>query len=288
MARSQIYIVLVSMVLLVSACEKAKMRTVPRKAPDTTAAAPTTEAPVEAGTEGDVKVTETKVETVNAPLPKAPESIANLGEVADVKESSSGEKVLSAPAPVSEKTVSHKSSETKLVDDGPAGEIADACCEKPAPAPKKIVKPLPAPRPAPRKIVRQNIPVREMEQVKKDDLECRWEPTGSPAIYLRYNPSLKLVIVENLFTKKVIEFTNVKMLESDKGPLGVNSIVLVSKDMKAIAHIKHGQGKLTQERDTTYPYEALYGVVPGGPKGERSLGACWTKSEPAVVGGSNQ
>ncbi len=95
-----------------------------------------------------------------------------------------------------------------------------------------------------------------------------------------YNPQTKTVVVKHGYPEKATPYRNAKIV-AGLSPFGAEGLSLVTKNNIPIAHfIRSGAGKIQSDRYTTYPYQALFGKVPGAPQGNSEEGVCWTKSDP--------
>lgn len=263
MARARLYIVLLSLCVLSSACaKKAKMRTVPRQNAASASdgfAAPTAgpaEGPEDVAANSNPPAKNPEVASNPVPTPAAPKTRL------DDSDSGARVRVAAAPTPPRE----------NLTETG-NGEIR-------RPAPVVVTRPRRvAPAPAPR--VREEVRVQQFELEAAEELHCRWEPTAKPMTYLKYDPVTKTAYVQHGWPQVWNKYTQVRLV-TGLPPYGNTGLSLVAKNGTPIAHLKPTEnGTIWYERGTSYPYESYFGRVPGAPQGEAIRGVCWTKSEPA-------
>lgn len=282
MARARLYILLLSLCVISSACaKKAKMRAVPRQTPAATGvqAAPQLPPPAdEVPAEPTPRTPE--VATAPAPAPATPVTRLDDGDEtrrvvrpapAPRREIPRGDGELNRPAP----RVREERRERRVVE-------TDDCPPMPAPRERQVVAPAPRPRPQPRPRVEQQMEQRQQFELDaRDVLHCRWEPTAKPMTYLVYNPVNKTASVQHGWPQKWNHYANVRLV-TGLPPYGEEGLSLVTKTGVPIAHLKpSSNGTIWYERNTAYPYESYFGQVPGAPQGEAIRGVCWTKSEPA-------
>jgi hypothetical protein len=290
MAPARLYIAAISLCLISTACaKKAKMRTVPRQTPAPSAglqAAPSVPPP---GADEPVAQPTPPVqntETVSAPAPAPAAPVARLDD--------SGEnRRVSRPAPAPRREIPSDDRElnrprprvSTLPPPRPRTEVIVTDCIPP----QREARPLPPPRPHRPVIAKKPKPVKRIDRRQQfeldpaDELHCRWEPTGKPLTYLKYDPVTKTAFVQHGWPQKWSKYTKVRLV-TGLPPYGNEGLSLVSKSGVPIAHLKAtGNGTIWYERGTTYPYESYFGNVPGAPQGEAIRGVCWTKSEPAVT-----
>ena len=285
MERARLSIMLISVCVLSAACaKKAKMRTVPRQAPA---------ASVGIGAVPSAPYESTEPSLVaSGPVPAPADPLIPLDDSGDNRRAA-------RPVVVATRGELNRPGKRRDVI------VGENCnCDDRAPRERVVVAPRPAPRPRPivreRPIIEERIERRqEFEMDPTDMLHCRWEPTGRPMTYLRYDPITRTAWVQHSWVKRPngqegpVEDAYAKVrLVPGLPPYGEEGLSLVARNGLPIAHLKaSGAGRVWYDRNTTYPYEALFGAVPGAPQGQSVDGVCWTKSEPAqnqdASGGGN-
>lgn len=293
MERARLSIMLLSVCVLSAACaKKAKMRTVPRQAPAATVA--TGAVPAAPAESPDVDPapapTPRPTEVVTGPVPAPADPMTPLDDSGDNHREA-------RPVPVRVARPDVRTGGGELNRPRPIAPPREENCNCDDVGPReRVVAPRQAPVPRPRPIVRERPIVEERVERRQefeldptDVLHCRWEPTGKPMTYLKYDPITRTAWVQHGWIKRANgqegpisnAYTQVRLV-SGLPPYGFEGVSLVAKSGSPIAHLKpSGAGKIWYERNTTYPYEALYGAVPGAPQGQSIHGVCWTKSEPA-------
>lgn len=299
MARAHLYIMAISLCVVSSACaKKAKMRTVPKQQPVVGAqAAPAVPPPADndltPAPTAPTSTPEKNIETATAPA--APSAVPS-------KRSDDDREARRSSTPVPAPRRAERSDDGDLnrprprlprQQRQPRGQDCDNCtvvqCETGDQRPGYDYR---EPRPAPRPRPVQQKPRREeridqrqqFELDPREELHCRWEPTGKPMTYLKFDPVTKTAYVQHGWPQKWNQYTKVRLV-SGLAPYGHEGLSLVNKKGVAIAHLKPtGNGTIWYERGTSYPYEAYFGNVPGAPQGEAIRGVCWTKSEQPTGG----
>ncbi len=271
--------------LLVSACEKAKMRTVPRQNAVPTAGLQS--APVAPPLEDNSDEIRPSAPAAKEPVvvsapPAAGEAVTRLD---DSRETRSASGPVRAPR------------REIIADDGelnrprarprhaaPREEVIIQADCPPGQVRRRSAGPRPGPRPRVEAAQVEQLEERQQFELDPaDELHCRWEPTGLPMTYLKFDPATKTVWVQHGFPQKWDKYTNVRLV-TGLPPFGEEGLSLVSKRGVDIAHLKPStNGRVSYERDASYPYESFFGRVPGGLRGESGRGVCWTKSEPARI-----
>lgn len=283
MARSRLYIIaaLALCVFATGCAKKAKMRTVPRSAPAAGTGiqgAPSVPPPVDDGPAPQAPPTKNPEVARPAPAPANP--VTRLDDDGDSRRR--------VHVPSAPRRTSARRDEGDCCRPQPRKPVRrEVIVEDCNPAPVREQYSRPAPRrhdvvvaPAPRQKVRVE-PRQQFELDPTDELHCRWEPTGKPMTYMKFDPVTKVASVQHGWPQKWSHYKNVRLV-TGLPPYAEEGLSLVSKSGVPIAHLKAtGNGKIWYETSTSYPYESYFGEVPGAPQGEAIRGVCWTKSEPA-------
>lgn len=281
-------IALMSLCLLVSACERAKMRTVPRQnaVPSAALQSAPVAPPQDDGIDQPARANnEPEQPLVQSAPPAAGEAVARLDDSPEPRQASGPARAprrdviddgeLNRPRPRPRQSAPRE--EAYVLPECPPGTANGSRASAPS---IRVQSP------------RARVQAERMERIEgrqqfeldpNDELHCRWEPTGSPMTYLKYDPATRTAFVQHGYPQRWDRYSQVRLV-TGLPPYGEEGLTLVNKHGVEIAHLKPSlNGRVSYERDASYPYEALFGRVPGGPRGEPVRGVCWTKSEPARI-----
>jgi hypothetical protein len=108
-------------------------------------------------------------------------------------------------------------------------------------------------------------------------LRCRFEPTARPMTYLQYDDKKKIAYVQSGWPQKWQRFTNV-VVRTNLPPYYKKGLTLAAfgGDVPLLSFRLTYNGTTWYERDMRYPYEAYWGIAPGGPSPANTRGVCWT------------
>jgi hypothetical protein len=113
------------------------------------------------------------------------------------------------------------------------------------------------------------------------DLYCRWDPVGRPSSFMMYKPKQKVILTLTGWPQRWHKYSGVKKVKG-LPPYGNQGITLtVFGDVPAVTLMYTDNGTLWYDQNTTtYPYEAYWDKLPGGPPAEffgPNRGVCWTR-----------
>jgi hypothetical protein len=282
MERARLSLVLISVCVLSAACaKKAKMRTVPRQASAATAGATSVPSAPPESPDVDTAAAKTPTQVATGPVPAPANPVTPLDDSGISRREARPARV---PAPAMRPSLRSGDGELNRPravvrrQEPPRQVVVEEDCDEPTSRQRVATRPIARER---RRVEPRVERSHQPEIEATDVLHCRWDPTGKPMTYVKYDPATRTAIVQHGWPQVSNKYRQVRLV-SGLPPYGDTGVSMLSKGGVPIAHLKAtGNGTVWYERGTVYPYESYFGQVLGGPEAESVRGVCWTKSEPA-------